>query len=245
MVNGVTVKDGQGPIMGPTKGLTVTGPAGQVRLMLPGEGSRIRGFSSASIYSDDHGKTWHSNGTEAVGEMDWTVCSPGACGGSKYAMINRARVGTAISFSNDTVNWTPQVPTHSDALWSSRHSKPGIVSVPGGLVMSGQLMQCPVGVRGCARKPSDVIAFGFALYISRDGINWKLLRRLWPYGGMYSTMIPLTVDKDGAALTYAVVYACGAIGESIIGKVNFAKFSFSPSDFDVLDKIEQASSVHV
>ena len=54
--------------IGPTKGLAVTSPAGGVRLMLPGEGGK---FAAASIYRDDHGRTWHPNGTAAVGEMDW------------------------------------------------------------------------------------------------------------------------------------------------------------------------------
>ena len=78
--------------IGPTKGLTVTLPNGNTRLMFPGEADW-----SASVFSDDHGGTWQSNAnnrsyTLSPGEMDWTVCSEGTeCPpGMKYLMVNRA-----------------------------------------------------------------------------------------------------------------------------------------------------------
>jgi hypothetical protein len=233
IVNGQPVGTQTGPIIGPTKGLTVKGPMGQTRLMLPGEGGK---YGAASIYSDDHGKTWHSNGTTAFGEIDWTVCTPGACGGrGKYAMAIRDRGFWSISFSNDTVTWSRKSATKADVNVNIHHDKPGIVGIPGGLMVSHPLGQCPIGVRTCDRKPSDVIGSGMGLFISKDGITWKLLKRIWPFGGMYSTLIPLTVDKDGGALTYAVIYTGGAIGFNAIAVVNFQNFTFSPSDFDILD----------
>ena len=62
----------KGAAVGPTKGLTVKLPSGGIRLMIPGENAW-----SASVYSDDHAKTWHSNAanrslTLSPGEMDWT-----------------------------------------------------------------------------------------------------------------------------------------------------------------------------
>ena len=66
-----------GYAVGPTKGLTVKLPDGGTRLMIPGENAW-----SASVYSDDHGKTWSSNAgnrslTLSPGEMDWTPCVTG------------------------------------------------------------------------------------------------------------------------------------------------------------------------
>jgi sialidase-1 len=51
--------------IGPTKGLTVASPSGGVRLMMPGENG-----GAASIFSDDHGRSWVSNNTLSPGEMD-------------------------------------------------------------------------------------------------------------------------------------------------------------------------------
>ena len=42
--------------------------------------------------------------------------------------------------------------------------------------------------------------------------HWSLFKKLWPFGGMYTTMAALTTDKEGAALTYAVIFAAGSLG---------------------------------
>jgi hypothetical protein len=69
--------------VGPTKAIVVKSSGNGTRLMLPGEGGA---FGAVSIYSDDHGATWTGNkGTGAVGEMDWTVCTAGACTSNKQA----------------------------------------------------------------------------------------------------------------------------------------------------------------
>merc|ERR1712216_611188 len=82
----------------------------------------------------------------------------------------------------------------------------------------------------------DVIRTGMGLFASKDGITWKLLRRIWPFGGMYSTLIPLTVDKNGGALTYAVIYTAGAIGGTGVEVINFQNFTFSPSDLEMRNR---------
>ena len=43
--------------------------------------------------------------------------------------------------------------------------------------------------------------------------HWSLFKKLWPFGGMYTTMAALTTDKEGAALTYAVIFAAGSLGK--------------------------------
>ena len=200
--------------------------------MLPGE----NGWS-ASVFSDDHGRTWESNAdnrslTLSPGEMDWTVCPPsGVCpAGMKLAMINRggARASPTscqISFSADTVTWSKQVSTDNGALVvGTHHGKPGLVAVPGALLSSQQIETCPKGLKpnpdyscGTAgfanytkRKPSDVIGGGMGLLISKDGVHWSLFKKLWPFGAMYTTMAALETDKDGLATKYAVIFSGGA-----------------------------------
>ena len=237
--------------IGPTKGLAVTSPAGGVRLMLPGEGGK---FAGASIYSDDHGQTWHSNGTAAVGEMDWTVCPQAAdCPpGMKYAMINRGGAKDSpnscqISFSADSTTWSRQTSTdNGQIVVGTHHGKPGLVAVPGALLSSQQISQCPLGLKlnsdsSCGtpgssnhtnRTASDVIGHGMALLISKDGVHWSLFKKLWPYGGMYTTMAALTTNAAGEALTYGVIFSAGSAdgGVGATGTVTYMNFTAVHSD---------------
>jgi hypothetical protein len=74
------------------------------------------------------------------------------------------------------------------------------------------------------------------LLASKDGIHWKLLRKIWPFGGMYTTMAALTTDSNGAALTYAIIFAAGSMGgaDGGTGTVYYQNYTFAPSDLDGL-----------
>ena len=147
------------------------------------------------------------------------VCPPGM----KLAMINRGGAKASptscqISFSADSVSWSRQASTDNGQLVvGTHHGKPGLVAVAAGdsgsgaaLLSSQQIALCPLGLRmnntdlscgtpGSAnytqRKPSDVIGHGMGLLISKDGVHWKLFKKLWPFGGMYTTMAALETDK--------------------------------------------------
>ena len=164
------------------------------------------------------------------------VCPPGM----KLAMINRGGAKASptscqISFSADSVSWSRQVSTDNGQLVvGTHHGKPGLVAVAAGdsgsgaaLLSSQQIALCPLGLRmnntdlscgtpGSAnytqRKPSDVIGHGMGLLISKDGVHWKLFKKLWPFGGMYTTMAALETDADGLATKYAVIFSAGNMG---------------------------------
>jgi hypothetical protein len=105
---------------------------------------------------------------------------------------------------------------------------PGAVGVPGGLVMShnggpglnqsrsifgareGEGGQRPLAGSGNFNRGE---AFnGEDLLYTTDGREWKLLKRLWPQLGSYSTLAELETDSDGAALTYGTLFAGGFLG---------------------------------
>ena len=177
--------------------------------------------------------------------MDWTVCPPSASGvcppGMKLAMINRGGATASptscqISFSSDSKTWGPQTTTdNGQIVVGTHHGKPGLVAVPGALLSSQQISACPLGLKlnpdqscgtpGAAnhtkRKPSDVIGHGMALLISKDGVRWSLFKKLWPFGGMYTTLAALTTNKAGEALTYGVIFSAGNAdgGEGSTGTV--------------------------
>merc|ERR1712070_909947 len=113
--------------------------------------------------------------------MDWTKCTSGACGGSKYAMLVRmgwsfSKTTPEVCFSNDTIHWSRLVSTKVDGgnVGTVHHNKPGVVAVPGGLVSSQAIGQCPLGTKprmfSCDRKPTDVVRSGMGLFASKDGL---------------------------------------------------------------------------
>ena len=235
--------------IGPTKGLTISRADGGLRLLLPGEAD-----ASASIFSDDGGATWQSNAlnrsyTLSPGEMDWTICSNGtSCPpGMKYIMVNRAGgklCPTMCSqFSADGLVWTKPTATINagDILVGQGHAKPGIVAVPGAFISSQTLLLCPPGVKMSGelgrevcgtparlyrqRRPDDVLGSGMCLMISKDGVHWSLFKKIWPIGGMYSTAAGLTFDSEGAALTYAIVFAAGSLPWSRSGHIYYMNFT--------------------
>eukprot|EP01052_Picozoa_sp_SAG31_P016147 SAG31_NODE_1059_length_10117_cov_4.434917_7_plen_224_part_00 len=114
---------------------------------------------------------------------------------------------TSMSFSNDSINWVHSVPytTNGNTEVGTGHGKPGLLGVPGGL-LSTQMIVKPLA----ERVPSDVVGIGMGLLASKDGVRYKLIRKLWPYGGGYTTLAPFEVDEHGAALTYGVIYEAGS-----------------------------------
>jgi hypothetical protein len=63
------------------------------------------------------------------------------------------------------------------------------------------------------------------LMISKDGIHWSLFKKTWPLSGMYTTAAGLTFDADGAALTYAIVFAAGSLPWSRSGHIYYMNFT--------------------
>ena len=64
------------------------------------------------------------------------------------------------------------------------------------------------------RQPDDVYESGMCLMISIDGVHWSLFKKTWPIHGMYTTAAGLTFDAEGAALTYAIVFAAASLSQS-------------------------------
>ena len=55
---------------------------------------------------------------------------------------------------------------------------------------------------------------GCDLFTSTDGLNWKLLRHVWPFQTGYTTMVETEVDTNGGAKTFALISESGGIMES-------------------------------
>ena len=174
--------------------------------------------------------------------MDWTPCVSGTrCpNGAKFVMINRAGgkinpEAVGVAYSHDSLTWSrEQQADNGDLVAGHGHAKPGIVAVAPGAFISSQIISlCKKGVRAnpnmtCgvpgsanyyARKPSDVLNYGMGLLISKDGTNWTLFKKIWPIQGMYTTAAALSVNAEGAALTYGVVFAAGALPTSKTGNI--------------------------
>lgn len=60
------------------------------------------------------------------------------------------------------------------------------------------------------------------------------MRKLWPFGGMYTTMAALTTDEEGGALAYGVIFTAGTLGGAGTGTVYYQNFTFTPADLDGL-----------
>ena len=57
-------------------------------------------------------------------------------------------------------------------------------------------------------------------------------KKLWPFGGMYTTMAGLTFDSDGAALTYGVIFSAGTSFGLSTGTVFWQNFT-SPTQEEI------------
>ena len=249
-----SVPNAFGPSFGPTKGLTTTLPTGDVRLVLPGENGWSAAVFSDDSGATWQSNALNRSYTLSPGEMDWTICSKGtSCPpGMKFIMVSRslgphAKVCKTMctQFSADGLVWSEPVatingPNNIDV--GQGHAKPGIVAVPGAFISSQTLLLCPTGVKMAGsggqvycgtpgtpsyykRQPDDVLGGGMCLMISKDGIHWSLFKKTWPIGGMYTTAAGLTFDEDGAALTYAIVFAAGSLPWSRSGHIYYMNFT--------------------
>ena len=185
--------------------------------------------------------------------MDWTICPNGMrCPpGMKFIMVSRggykACPTMCSQFSADGLVWSEQIPLSQTAgprrtLVGQGHAKPGIVAVPGAFITTQTLSLCPAGVKMSGglgeevcgtpgtpgyykRQPGDVLGSGMCLMISKDGVHWNLFKKTWPISGMYSTAAGLTFDEEGAALTYAIVFAAGSLPWSRTGHIYYMNFT--------------------
>jgi hypothetical protein len=161
-------------------------------------------------------------------------------------MINRAGgkanpESAGVSYSNDGTIWSREMPTiNGDLVAGHGHAKPGIVAVaPGALISSQIIAFCKKGIKanpdmscgtpGSAnytqRQPSDVLNYGMGLLISKDGTNWTLFKKTWPIQGMYTTAAALSINSEGAALSYGIVFAGGSLPTSKTGTIYFMNFT--------------------
>ena len=202
----------------------------ETRLILPTE--------SGALYSDDHDASWSLGpfpaGTTYVGENSIARCTPGACGGAPggvaaFAMVHRGAGRLAaggpvgIHFSNDSIHWTAPVPLPGLCEWTNYSQAPGLIAVPGGLLLSH-------GGKGKPQNPGKLGATsghgdsnGVDLFHSQDGLNWTLYRHVWPFTGGYSTMVETTTDANGGAKTFALLFEAGGVvgAEQMLAFMNF------------------------
>jgi hypothetical protein len=124
----------------------------------------------------------------------------------------------SIKFSNDSLHWTDPRPLPGIAQYSSYGQAPGLVAIPGGLVLShggrGNASSGggEEGSRLGSRGHGD--SNGCDLFKSVDGLDWKLLRHTWPFQTGYTTMTEVEVDPNGGAKTFALISESGGIMES-------------------------------
>lgn len=124
----------------------------------------------------------------------------------------RSSEQVGIAFSNDSLHWTRPVMLPSLTQYSNYSQAPGLIATPGGLVLSH-------GGKGAA-PPGQLSTTGHGdgngcdLFESTDGVNWKLLRHVWPFQTGYTTMVETEVDANGGAKAYAMISESGGVMES-------------------------------
>jgi len=209
---------GNNVVIGLSRGLSLYNASlpSQTRLILPAE--------TGTLYSDDHGASWTAVPDADIGEGAIARCTLGACGGApggraKFAMA--VRIGprgseqVSIKFSNDSIHWSHPEPLPGLAPFSNYSQAPGLVAIPGGLVLS----HGGKGVAGAypnlgARLTGHGDGNGCDLFESVDGLNWTLKQHIWPFQTGYTTMVETKVDQSGGAVEYALVIESGGIMES-------------------------------
>ena len=180
----------------------------KTRLILPTE--------SGSLFSDDHGISWTLGpfpaGADYVGENSIARCTPGACGGApggaaKFAMVHRGAgrgsdPAVGIHFSNDSIHWTEAVPLPGLSRWSNYSQAPGLIAVPGGLILShGGLGNSSRGGEDRGRLGATVglghgDGNGVDLFFSKDGLHWTLRQHVWPFTGTNTGLPPPQKKKE-------------------------------------------------
>ena len=199
------------------RGLVVKTGGGQ-RLILPSE--------NAPLYSDDSGKTWQCgnfpSNRESVGENSIARCTGEACGGQGgFAMVMRESMTplghptVSVAFSANAVDWGNATLVTSLTQFSNYSQAPGLAAVDGGLLLAhgGGPGNGVTGPGTNARRARHGDSGGADLLFSRDGLQWRLLKRLWPMTGGYCTLEELEVDSHGAATKFGVLFEGGVAVE--------------------------------
>merc|ERR1712196_72489 len=117
------------------------------------------------------------------------------------------------------VNWGP-MRVLEISRFSNYTQASGLLGVPGALLLSHGGSP---GTEGLTGKGD---AGGVDLLWSEDSVNWRLLRRLWPLRGGYSTIAELEVDPQGNPLAYAVVFEGADLLSADAGLI-FENFTWS------------------
>ena len=215
---------GNDVVIGLSRGLALYNESlpSKTRLILPAE--------TGTLYSDDHGASWTAVPDNAIGEGAIARCTPGACGGApggraRFAMAVRGgpRGGEQISikFSNDSLHWTRPIALPDITPFSNYSQAPGLVAIPGGLIMShgGKGRSVPASQLGGHGDGN-----GCDLFESVDGLKWTLKQHVWPFQTGYTTMVETFVDNDGGALEFGLLIESGGVMESD-QMLNFLNFS--------------------
>lgn len=169
------------------------------------------------------GKSWTAVPSSTIGESAMARCTGGACSGAPGGRANFAMAvregppySVSIKFSNDSLHWTAPRPLPGIAPYSNYGQAPGLIATPGGLVLShgGKGNASAAMGREQLGSTGHGDSNGCDLFESTDGVNWKLLRHIWPFQTGYTTMVETEVDNDGAAQTFALISESGGIMES-------------------------------
>merc|ERR1712060_181223 len=115
-----------------------------------------------------------------------------------------------IHYSNDSIHWTAPIPIRTLSTWSNYSQAPGLIGVPGGLLMSHGGIGDPTRPGLLGHGDSG----GMDLFFSSDGVNFKLLKHIWPFTGGYSSLIELQTTPDGMATSYAVMFEAGGVTQA-------------------------------
>ena len=130
-----------------------------------------------------------------------------------------------ISFSDDAINWGHPIDIPGLKRWTNTSSAPAILGVKGlGLVLvlagSAAASAPPSGALSTTAGSHSVAtgkgwSGGMDLFSSKDGLEWTLLRHVWPFRANYASITALETGSDGAALSYAIAFEAGGFLASV------------------------------
>eukprot|EP01048_Picozoa_sp_COSAG05_P008147 COSAG05_NODE_606_length_8386_cov_17.739471_6_plen_201_part_00 len=178
------------------------------------------------VYVRAQGASWTAVPSSTIGESAMARCTPGACGAApggkaNFVMVIREGppVSVSVKFSNDSLHWTEPRPLEGFAQYSTYGQAPGLIATPGGLVLShgGKGNNASVAAPASGGELGATghgDGNGCDLFSSTDGVNWKLMRHMWPFQTGYTTMVETEVDEHGGATAFALISESGGIMES-------------------------------
>ena len=123
----------------------------------------------------------------------------------------------SVAFSANAVDWGNATLVTSLTQFSNYSQAPGLAAVDGGLLLAhgGGPGNGVTGPGTNARRARHGDSGGADLLFSRDGLQWRLLKRLWPMTGGYCTLEELEVDSHGAATKFGVLFEGGGVHHRI------------------------------